>query len=89
MTQDGLARLPFVRGEQGMEAGTGIQLIRTDALSRGVMVAVGAWALASAALLIVEAVRARRRVSALFGPRDDPGPQRTAERPNGRTDGLR
>ena len=59
----------------GLEVGTGILLIRTDTVSRGVMITVGVWALASGTLLIVEAIRARRRVSALLESRADPSPQ--------------
>jgi uncharacterized membrane protein HdeD (DUF308 family) len=61
----------------GLEVGTGILLIATDTLSPGVMITVGVWALASGTLLIVEAVRARRRASAFLRPRDDPTPQAT------------
>jgi uncharacterized membrane protein HdeD (DUF308 family) len=61
----------------GLEVGTGILLIRTDTVSRGVMITVGVWALASGTLLIVEATRARRRVSAILGSRDAPSPQPT------------
>jgi uncharacterized membrane protein HdeD (DUF308 family) len=61
----------------GLEVGTGILLIATDTLSPGVMITVGVWALASGTLLIVEAVRARRRASAFLRPRDDPTPQPT------------
>jgi uncharacterized membrane protein HdeD (DUF308 family) len=61
----------------GLEVGTGILLIRTDTVSRGVMITVGVWALASGTLLIVEAIRGRRRVSALPEPRADPSPQPT------------
>lgn len=60
-----------------LEVGTGILLITTDAVSRGVMVTVGVWALASGTLLIVEAVRARRRARAFIGPRDEPSPRPT------------
>ena len=42
----------------GLELGTGILLITTDTLSRGVMITIGTWALPST-LLIVEAFRAR------------------------------
>ena len=49
-----------------LEVGTGILLVATDTVSRGVMITIGVWALASGTLLIVEAVRARRRVSALL-----------------------
>jgi uncharacterized membrane protein HdeD (DUF308 family) len=58
-----------------LEVGTGILLIRTDTVTRGVMVTVGVWALASGTLLILEAVRARRRVIALLGPQDAPSPR--------------
>jgi uncharacterized membrane protein HdeD (DUF308 family) len=61
----------------GLELGTGILLIATDRLSRGVMITVGVWALTSGTLLIVEAIRARRRVSALLEPRAHPSPQPT------------
>ena len=61
----------------GLELGTGILLIATDTVSRGVMITVGVWALTSGTLLIVEAIRARRRVSALLEPRADPSPQPT------------
>jgi uncharacterized membrane protein HdeD (DUF308 family) len=60
-----------------LEVGTGILLIATDTVSRGVMITVGVWALASGTLLIVEAVRARRRVSALLA-RAAPDPPLTA-----------
>jgi uncharacterized membrane protein HdeD (DUF308 family) len=53
----------------GLELGTGILLIATDTASRGVMITVGLWALASGTLLIWEAVRARRRARAILGPR--------------------
>jgi uncharacterized membrane protein HdeD (DUF308 family) len=67
-----------------MEVGTGILLIRTDTVTRGVMITVGVWALASGTLLIVESVRAHRRISALLGPHDAPGgPQLTAEPTDG------
>jgi uncharacterized membrane protein HdeD (DUF308 family) len=57
----------------GLELGTGILLIRTDAVSPGVMITVGMWALASGTLLIVEAIHARRRVGALLAlPTPDP-----------------
>jgi uncharacterized membrane protein HdeD (DUF308 family) len=59
----------------GLELGTGILLIATDTVSRGVMITVGVWAVTSGTLLIVEAIRARRRVSALLEPRADPSPQ--------------
>lgn len=62
-----------------LEVGTGILLIATDTASRGVMITIGVWALASGTLLIVEAVRVRWRVSALLGPRDASGPQPTDE----------
>ena len=61
----------------GLEVGTGILLIATDTLSSGVMITLGVWALASGTLLIVEAVRARRRASAFLRPRYDPTPQPT------------
>jgi uncharacterized membrane protein HdeD (DUF308 family) len=57
----------------GLELGTGILLIATDTASRGVMITVGLWALASGTLLIWEAVRARRRARAILGPRGAPG----------------
>ena len=66
-----------------LEVGTGILLIRTDTVTRGVMVTVGVWALASGTLLILEAVRARRRVIVLLGPRANPSPQPTAKPPDG------
>jgi hypothetical protein len=37
------------------------------------MISVGVWALASGTLLIAEAIRARRRVTALVGPHAHPG----------------
>lgn len=55
-----------------LELGTGVILIATDALSPAVMITIGVWALASGTLLILEAVRARRRVAALLGPHADP-----------------
>jgi uncharacterized membrane protein HdeD (DUF308 family) len=61
----------------GLELGTGILLIATDTVSRGVMITVGVWALASGTLLIWEAVRARRRARAIVGPRAASGPQPT------------
>jgi len=60
-----------------LELGTGILLIATDTVSRGVMITVGVWALTSGTLLIVEAIRARRRVIALLEPGADPSPQPT------------
>jgi uncharacterized membrane protein HdeD (DUF308 family) len=66
-----------------LEVGTGILLIRTDTVSRGVMVTVGVWALASGTLLIVEAVRARRRVSALLGTHAAPSRQPTVKSTDG------
>jgi len=50
----------------GLELGTGILLIATDTLSRGVMITVGTWALASGTLLIVEAIRARERARSIL-----------------------
>ena len=64
-----------------MEVGTGIILVVTDAVSPGVMITIGVWALTSGTLLIVEAVRARRRVNALLGPRAAPSPRSTDGRP--------
>jgi uncharacterized membrane protein HdeD (DUF308 family) len=58
-----------------MEVGTGILLIRTDAVSRGVMVTIGVWALASGTLLILDAVRTRRRLDALLGLQGAPSPR--------------
>jgi uncharacterized membrane protein HdeD (DUF308 family) len=58
-----------------LDVGTGIRLIRTDAVSRGVMVTVGVWALASGTLLILEAIRARRRMDALLGLQGAPSPR--------------
>ncbi len=49
-----------------MEVGTGILMVVTDAVSQGVMITIGVWALASGTLLIAEAVRARRRVNGLL-----------------------
>jgi len=49
-----------------LEIGTGILLIATDTVSRSVIVMAGVWALVSGTLLILEAVRARRRVSAFL-----------------------
>jgi uncharacterized membrane protein HdeD (DUF308 family) len=63
----------------GLEIGTGILLITTDTVSRGVMITVGVWALTSGTLLIAEAVRARRRARAFLGPHDTPSPQPTAQ----------
>jgi hypothetical protein len=54
----------------GLELGTGILLIATDTQSRAVMITVGAWALASGSLLIMEAVRARRLADTILGSRD-------------------
>jgi hypothetical protein len=50
----------------GLELGTGILLIATDTLSRGVMITVGTWALASGTLLIVEVIRARGRARSIL-----------------------
>lgn len=58
-----------------LEVGTGILLIRTDAVSRSAMVTVGVWALASGTLLILETVRARRRVTAHLGSHAGPSRQ--------------
>jgi uncharacterized membrane protein HdeD (DUF308 family) len=58
-----------------LEVGTGILLITTDAATRGVMVTVGVWALASGTLLILEAIRARRRMDALLGLQGAPSPR--------------
>jgi len=44
----------------GLELGTGILLIATDSHSRGVVITIGVWALASGTLLILQAVRARQ-----------------------------
>ncbi len=66
-----------------LEVGTGILLIRTDVMSRGAMVTVGVWALASGTLLILEAVRARQRVIVLFGPKDASSPRPTVEPADG------
>jgi uncharacterized membrane protein HdeD (DUF308 family) len=61
-----------------LEVGTGILLlIATDAESRGVMITVGVWALASGTLLIVQAVRIRRRARAILEPHHATGPQPT------------
>jgi uncharacterized membrane protein HdeD (DUF308 family) len=60
-----------------LELGTGILLIATDTPSRGVMITVGAWALASGSLLILEAVRARRLALAVLGSRGAAGFQPT------------
>jgi uncharacterized membrane protein HdeD (DUF308 family) len=49
-----------------LELGTGILLIATDTLTRGVMITVGTWALASGTLLIVEAIRARGRARSIL-----------------------
>jgi uncharacterized membrane protein HdeD (DUF308 family) len=65
----------------GLEVGTGLLLIATDTVSQGVMITVGVWALASGTLLIAEAVRARRRVSALLA-RTAPDPPPTAPKPD-------
>ena len=43
----------------GLEVGMGILLVAAESHPRGVVVTVGAWALASGTLLIVQAVRAR------------------------------
>jgi uncharacterized membrane protein HdeD (DUF308 family) len=54
----------------GLELGTGIILIvATDTQSSALMITVGAWALASGTLLLVEAVRARRFAHAILGSR--------------------
>jgi uncharacterized membrane protein HdeD (DUF308 family) len=58
-----------------LEVGTGMLLVATDTVSRGVMITIGVWALASGTLLIVEAIRARRRVTALLGTTVDGGPR--------------
>jgi uncharacterized membrane protein HdeD (DUF308 family) len=58
-----------------LEVGTGILLVATDTESRGVMITIGVWALASGTLLIVEAIRARRRVTALLGTSVDGRPR--------------
>jgi uncharacterized membrane protein HdeD (DUF308 family) len=63
----------------GLELGTGILLIGTDTASRGVMITVGLWALASGTLLIWEAVRARRRARFILGPREAPGAHPTGQ----------
>jgi uncharacterized membrane protein HdeD (DUF308 family) len=60
-----------------LEVGTGILLLATDAESRGVMITVGVWALASGTLLIVQAVRIRRRARAILEPHHATGPQPT------------
>jgi uncharacterized membrane protein HdeD (DUF308 family) len=52
----------------GLELGTGLLLIATESRSRGVMITVGAWSLASGTLLIVQAFRARRLARALSPP---------------------
>jgi uncharacterized membrane protein HdeD (DUF308 family) len=72
-----------------MEVGTGIILVVTDAVSPGVMITIGVWALTSGTLLIVEAVRARRRVSAILGPGDGPSPSPTARETAEEADGQR
>jgi hypothetical protein len=54
----------------GLELGTGILLLATDTHSRGVMITVGTWALASGTLLIVEALRARGRARSILESRD-------------------
>ena len=65
-----------------MEVGTGILLIATDTVSRAVMITVGVWALTSGTLLILQAVRGRRRARAFVG-RAGPGPQPTAQERDG------
>jgi len=57
----------------GLELGTGILLLATDTHSRGVMITISTWALASGTLLIVEALRARRRAHAILESRDAAG----------------
>jgi uncharacterized membrane protein HdeD (DUF308 family) len=54
-----------------LELGTGILLMATDTHSGAVMITIGAWALTSGTLLIVEGVRARRRAHAILGSRED------------------
>jgi hypothetical protein len=61
----------------GLELGTGILFIAVDTPSRGVMITVGAWALASGSLLIMEAVRARGLALAILGSPDVDGFQPT------------
>ena len=53
----------------GLELGTGILLLATDTHSRGVMITIGTWALASGTLLIVEAIRARQRAHEILESR--------------------
>jgi uncharacterized membrane protein HdeD (DUF308 family) len=48
----------------GLELGTGLILMATDDRSHAVMVTVGVWALASGTLLILEGLRAHRKVRA-------------------------
>jgi hypothetical protein len=72
-----------------MEVGTGIILVVTDAVSPGVMITIGVWALTSGTLLIVEAIRARRRVRALLGPGEGLGLPPTAQETAEETDGQR
>jgi len=57
----------------GLELGTGILLLAADTHSRGVMITIGAWALASGTLLIVEAFRARGRARSILESRDAAG----------------
>jgi uncharacterized membrane protein HdeD (DUF308 family) len=54
----------------GLELCMGILLIATDPQSGAVMITLGAWALASGTLLIVEAIRARRLARAFLGHGD-------------------
>jgi uncharacterized membrane protein HdeD (DUF308 family) len=61
----------------GLELCMGILLIATDTRSGAVMITVGAWALTSGTLLIVEAVRARRLARAFLGYGDAAGSQPT------------
>jgi uncharacterized membrane protein HdeD (DUF308 family) len=51
----------------GLELAMGILLIATESRSRGTMVAVGAWALASGTLLIIQAFRVRRLAGEVLG----------------------
>jgi len=54
----------------GLELGTGILLLATATHSRGVMITIGTWALASGTLLIVEAFNARGRARSILESRD-------------------
>jgi uncharacterized membrane protein HdeD (DUF308 family) len=58
-----------------LELGTGIILIATDAQSPTVIITIGAWALTTGTLLIVEGVRVHRTARAILAPREDTRPK--------------